>query len=89
MSLDWEEEKNWRYKKLATANDLDKFQWSIVLKENAECIGQISVHAASMEDDTIPDSSIRGIGWFIHPDYQRKGYATECAKETLKYMFDK
>lgn len=88
MSLDWEEEKKWQYKKLATANDLDKFQWSIILKENNECIGQISVHEASMEDCTITDSSIRGIGWFIHPNYQRQGLATECAKSILKYMFE-
>lgn len=88
MSLDWEKEKIWQYKKLERANNSDVFQWSIVLKENNECIGQISVHEASLEDSTIRDISIRGIGWFITPKYQRKGLATECASEVLKYMFE-
>lgn len=88
MSLDWEKEKIWQYKKLERANNSDVFQWSIVLKENNECIGQISVHEASLEDSTIRDINIRGIGWFITPKYQRKGLATECASEVLKYMFE-
>jgi RimJ/RimL family protein N-acetyltransferase len=28
------------------------------------------------------------IGWVIHPDHQRKGYATEASKCILKYAFD-
>lgn len=88
MSFDWEKEKIWQYKKLKRANNPDVFQWSIVLKENGECIGQISVHEANLEDETITDVSIRGIGWFINPKYQQKGLATECAREILKYMFE-
>lgn len=88
MNFDWEKEKVWQYKKLERAKNPDVFQWSIVLKETKECIGQISVHEARLEDDAINDFSIRGIGWFINPPYQRKGYATECAKEILKYMFE-
>ena len=88
MSLDWEEEKVWQYKKLERAHYPDTFQWSIILKENNECIGQISVHEASLEDGKIKDVSIRGIGWFINPKHQRKGLAAECASEILKYMFE-
>lgn len=87
LSYDWEQEKEWQYKKLAKANNPDKFQWSIILKETNECIGQISVHEARDEDATITDQSIRGIGWFITPKYQQLGFATEAAEAILDYMF--
>ena len=34
------------------------------------------------------DSSIRGIGWYIDPKYQQKGYATEAAEAMIKYLFE-
>jgi len=88
LSPNWNEEKKWQYEKLRSANDIDKFQWSIVLKDNNECIGQISVHEAHDEDESINDKNIRGIGWFINPSYQRNGYATEAATAILDYMFN-
>lgn len=88
LSYDWEQEKEWQYKKLAKVNNPDKFQWSIILKETNECIGQISVHEAHDEDASITDQSIRGIGWFITPKYQQLGLATEAAEAILEYMFN-
>lgn len=82
FNLDWEKEKEWQYKKLEHATDKDVFCWSVVLKKNNECIGQISIQ----EKGT--DKSIRDIGWFINPKYQRKGYTYEAAKEIIKYMFE-
>ena len=64
------------------------FEWSIYLKEDNACIGKIDYHEYSKEDNNIEDKSIRGVGWYIDPDYQRKGYATEAAIATLKYMFE-
>lgn len=88
LSFDWEKERPWQYKKLKEANNLDKFQWSIVLKKTSECIGQISVHEAHDEDKSVDDKAIRGIGWFIDPRYHRQGLATECANSIIKYMFE-
>lgn len=66
----------------------DKFLWSIILKNKNECIGQISVHEAHDEDEEITDKSIRGIGWFINPKYQRQGLAYEATSVILEYMFN-
>lgn len=82
LHRNWEDEKKWQYMKLDHANDTDVFQWSIILKDTNECIGQISVQE---KDD---DKSIRDIGWFINPKFQRKGYAFETADAILKYMFE-
>lgn len=82
LSYNWDDEKDFQYKKLSHALDNDVFQWSIILKENNECIGQICVQ------ENGEDKSIRDIGWFINPKYQRKGYAYEAAKTVLDYMFN-
>ena len=38
------------------------------------------------KDDEPED--IRDVGWFIDPDYQGQGYATEAANEVLNFMFN-
>lgn len=87
FNLDWEKEKPWQVKKLAKASNLDVFCWTIELKETNEIIGQISVHERSLEDATCTDKSIRGIGWYLEPTQQKRGYASEATFEVLKYMF--
>lgn len=87
LNLDWEIERPWQEKKLEKASNLDVFCWTIELKKTNEIIGQISVHERSLEDATCTDKSIRGIGWYLEPTQQKKGYASEAAFEVLKYMF--
>lgn len=87
LNLDWEIERPWQEKKLEKASNLDVFCWTIEIKETNEIIGQISVHERSLEDATCTDKSIRGIGWYLEPTHQKKGYASEAAFEVLKYMF--
>lgn len=84
INSDWEKELPFQIKKLSHANDKDVFQWSIIKKENNECIGQISVQE---KEENIP-KDIRDIGWFISPKEQRKGYAYETAFAILNYMFN-
>lgn len=80
----FEDDYIWQMKKLKRAKDLDVFQWSIILKETGECIGQISVQ----EKENFP-LEIRDIGWFINPREQRKGYSYEAALNIVDYMFTK
>lgn len=87
LNSDWEKEKIFQEKKLERASNLDVFCWTIELKTTHEIIGQISVHERSLEDTTCTDNSIRGIGWYLDPSFQKVGYATEAALEILKYMF--
>ena len=84
ISPNWHEEEKWQYKKLARAGNEDVFQWSIVLKDNNKCIGQISCQESSSKN-----LAIRDVGWFIDPNYQGNGYAYEAASAMLDYMFRK
>ena len=85
---DWSKQEPFYEEKISHANDNDVFEWSIFLKETNECIGKIDYHEYSKEDNEINDLSIRGVGWYIDPIHQGKGYGTEAAKHTLKYMFE-
>lgn len=87
LNFDWEKEKPWQEKKLEEAANLDVFRWTIELKETNEIIGQISFPKISEENINCSDPAIRGIGWYIDPSFQKKGYAYEAAVEVLKYMF--
>lgn len=82
FSLNWEDEKKWQYKKLEQANNNDVFQWSIEVKEDSKTIGQVCVF--EKEDN---NKEIRDVGWFLDPNYQKKGYAYEAVFEILKFMF--
>ena len=85
---DWSKQEPFYEEKISHANDNDVFEWSIFLKDTNECIGKIDYHEYSKEDNEINDLSIRGVGWYIDPIHQGKGYGTEAAKHTLKYMFE-
>ena len=63
--------------------DSQKFTWSIFLKETGKVIGQITCQP---KDDEPAD--IRDVGWYIDPDYQGNGYATEAAEAVLDFMFN-
>ena len=84
---DWERQKPFYEKKIEAIKKGDnsqKFTWSIFLK-TGELIGQITVQP----NDEYPDNpEIRDIGWFIDPKYHRQGYATEAAKEVIRFMFE-
>ena len=79
----FEEELPWQMKKLERAKNNDVFQWSIIKREDNNCIGQISVQ----EKENSP-IDVRDIGWFITPKEQRKGYAFEAASNVINYMFN-
>ncbi len=85
--LDWNLQKEYYEKDMEHANDKNVFRWSIFLKQTGECIGRLSCHERNVEDDSITDPSIRGVGWLIDPKYQGQGYATEAAKAMIDYMF--
>lgn len=85
---DWSKQEPFYEEKISHANDNDVFEWSIFLKDTNECIGKIDYHEYYKEDNEINDLSIRGVGWYIDPIHQGKGYGTEAAKHTLKYMFE-
>lgn len=59
--------------------------WAVSLKENNNFIGFVGLH----EPDTdLPFSPCIEIGWRLHPNYWGKGYATEAAREALRFAFE-
>ena len=82
FNLEWEKELPWQMKKLKHAKDSDVFQWSVILKEENKCIGQVCAQKNG------EDESIRDVGWFIDPEFQRQKYAYEATSTMLDYMFN-
>lgn len=85
---DWNLQEKFYIEEIKHANDLDVFKWSIFLKGNKQCIGKISCHKRSDEDESVKDDNVRGVGWIIDPVYQDKGFGTEAAKAMIDYMFN-
>ena len=85
----WENQEKFYVSKVLKSDDNNVFVWSIFLKSEytksgyEEVIGQISAHEYG------EDITIRDVGWYIDPNYQGKGYATEAAKAMIDYMFKK
>ena len=82
---DWERQKPFYEKKIESIHnqeDSQKYTWSIFLKDTDTVIGQITCQPKDEEPE-----NIRDVGWYIDPNYQRQGYATEAAKKVLDFMF--
>ncbi len=83
----WENQEKFYQSKVLKANYNDVFVWSIFLKHeytdsgSEEVVGQVSAQ------ENGEDITIRDVGWYIDPNYQGKGYATEAAKAMIDYMF--
>lgn len=58
--------------------------WAVVLKENGKLIGDCGITMQTIHGKTKPE-----IGYHIHKDYQKKGYATEAAIQCKDFIFGK
>jgi len=84
---DWNRQKPFYENKINDINnekDSQKFTWSIFLK-NGEAIGQMTVQPCALYSE---NPAIRDVGWFINPQYQGQGLATEAATAILDFMFN-
>ena len=82
----WERQKPFYEKKIESIllqEDSQKYTWSIFLKETDTVIGQITCQPKDNEPE-----NVRDVGWYIDPNYQRQGYATEAATAMLDFMFN-
>ena len=83
---DWERQEPFyknKIENIQAQNDSQKYTWSIFLKETNKVIGQITCQPKNNEPE-----NIRDVGWFIDPNYQGRGYATEAAVAVLDFMFN-
>lgn len=65
-------------------NYLEKrgIRWGIKLKENQKIIGTIGLNVLHLKNKRAE------IGYELHPDYWRKGFASEAIKEVLRFSFE-
>lgn len=83
----WNNQSKFYESKVNKSDNIDVFGWSIFLKKEftesnkEEVIGQVTAQ------ENGNDITIRDVGWYIDPKYQRKGYAKEAAKAMIDYMF--
>lgn len=58
--------------------------WAVVLKENGMVIGDCGLTMQLIDGDLLPE-----VGYHIHRNYQKKGYASEAAKAVIDLSFTK
>lgn len=58
--------------------------WAIVLKKTGEVIGDCGVTMQNINGNSLPE-----IGYHIHKDHQRRGYASEAARHCMEFVFSK
>jgi len=59
--------------------------WATEIKESGKFIGFVGLHTPKA---TLPISPCVEIGWRLLKNYWGKGYASEAAREALKYSFE-
>ena len=57
--------------------------WAVVLKETGEVIGDCGITLQNIHGNFLPE-----IGYHIHKDHQRRGYASEAAKACMDFLFE-
>ncbi len=83
----WERQEKFYKSKVEKAEDNDVFVWSIFLKPEYTRSGKEEVIGQVSSQESEEDITIRDVGWYIDPNYQKKGYATEAAQVMIDYMF--
>ena len=69
----------------------DRLPWFLVIEHDGTLIGELLLRI----DDSYAQAEVRDqatatmaeIGWVIHPDHQRQGFATEAVERLLEHCF--
>ncbi len=85
----WKNQKKFYQSKVEKANNNDVFGWSVFLKPKYTNSGYEEVIGQVTAQENGEDVTTRDVGWYIDPNYQGNGYATEAAKAMVDYMFQK
>ena len=60
--------------------------WAVCLKESDAFIGMVGLNEAHADMPFAPSVEI---GWRLHKDYWGQGYATEAARASLRFAFER
>jgi RimJ/RimL family protein N-acetyltransferase len=56
--------------------------WTVLEKESGQIVGRAGLFPSEILDNAVE------LGYLIAPEYQRKGYATECGRAILSYAVE-
>lgn len=57
--------------------------WAVILKETGTLIGDCGITMQNIKGQVLPE-----IGYHIHKNHQRNGYASEAAAECMRFAFE-
>ena len=78
-----EQTRRWIMRNMERYQQLGFGLWAVVLKETGKLIGDCGITMQNIHSEILPE-----IGYHIHRDYQRKGYASEAACACMDYLFE-
>ena len=81
--FDEEHTRAWIEKNMNNEAELGFSLWAVVLRETGKCIGDCGISLQNIHGKIRPE-----IGYHIHRDHQRRGYASEAAKAWLDFAFE-
>ena len=81
--FDEEKTRGWIARNQNNYDELGFGLWAVVLRETDELIGDCGVTMQPIHGKIRPE-----IGYHIHKDHQRRGYASEAAKACMDYVFE-
>ena len=82
--FDAEKTRSWILRNQTRYAELGFGLWAVVLKETGEVIGDCGLTMQSIHGQILPE-----IGYHIHRDHQRRGYASEAARACRDYAFER
>lgn len=81
--FDAEKTGNWISRNLENYEKYGFGLWAVVLKETNEFIGDCGITIQNIDGDMLPE-----IGYHIHKNYWRQGFAKEAARAVLDWVFE-
>ena len=78
-----EETLGWINWNVDSYRDNNYGHWAVILKQENRMIGQCGITNQDIDGKIVPE-----IGYHIHKDYWKRGYATEAARACLQYGFE-
>ena len=82
--FDEEKTRSWIARNQARYAELGFGLWAVVLKETGGVIGDCGVTMQNIHGQILPE-----IGYHIHKEHQRRGYALEAARACMDFVFEK
>jgi len=78
-----EQTRNWIMRNIERYTEFGFGLWAVILKESGEFIGDCGITMQNIHGEILPE-----IGYHIHKEHQRKGYASEAAQACMDFLFE-